>query len=87
MSQHRMRRCVMCRQSDLKDGLLRFVLKDEQVVWDREMKMEGRGAYLHPRSECWMKFCEKDRWKHAFRRSFSGDGLLELQRQIEREVF
>ncbi|MGH7777601.1 MAG: YlxR family protein [Candidatus Dormibacterales bacterium] len=44
--------CVGCRGRAPKEELMRLVQAGAEVVLDASGKAPGRGAYLHPRSEC-----------------------------------
>jgi predicted RNA-binding protein YlxR (DUF448 family) len=70
---HLERRCIACRKSCAKSGLLRFVLRDNAVLVDEDGNMPGRGAYIHPNHSCWAKMGERGMWEHAFR---CGKGVL-----------
>jgi len=61
------RRCICCRQCADKEELLRFVLRDCQIVWDKEQKLPGRGAYVHSRLECWSSMASSKLWERAYR--------------------
>lgn len=49
------RTCVGCGQVEDKDNLIRIVRSPGGVYVDVTGKRSGRGAYLHPRMECWQK--------------------------------
>lgn len=61
------RSCICCRLRAEKKDLLRFVLQEGQIVWDREHTLPGRGAYVHPRLECWLSMASTKLWERAFR--------------------
>ena len=62
------RRCVVCRKSGDKRGLVRLVLgADGAVCLDREDRLPGRGAYLHREYECLRAAGDVGRLAHAFR--------------------
>lgn len=46
------RTCVGCRTADVQHGLLRVVLRGDEVVPDDIFRLPGRGAYLHRNLEC-----------------------------------
>jgi len=66
------RRCVICGRSEPKAGLLRFIETDRGIEWDREHRLPGRGAYVHPAVPCWSRMGEVGRWRHSFR---GGEGI------------
>ena len=47
------RTCVACREVLPKRALIRVVRTREGIRVDPTGKMNGRGAYLHDRRECW----------------------------------
>lgn len=46
------RSCVGCKSRDEQARMTRFTLCAGRLAWDPERRLGGRGAYLHPRSEC-----------------------------------
>lgn len=79
MTARPMRMCIACRLKEEKGGLLRFVLNDNQLTWDRKQKLPGRGAYLHAKASCVEKLRQQKLWQKAFRgvRVERGDSLLQ----------
>lgn len=61
------RRCVICRGSGAKKGLLRFVIQGNELVWDSDHTRSGRGAYVHPSPACWSRMVNAAQWEHALR--------------------
>lgn len=48
------RTCVACRRTEAKRSLARVVRTPQgEVEVDPTGKRAGRGAYIHPRGECW----------------------------------
>jgi hypothetical protein len=47
------RTCVVCRQKAAKRGLTRLVRTPSGLTIDPGGKMNGRGAYLCDRKDCW----------------------------------
>ncbi len=47
-----LRTCVGCRTRGAATGLLRVVAVDRTLVPDPRRRLPGRGAWLHPDSEC-----------------------------------
>jgi predicted RNA-binding protein YlxR (DUF448 family) len=51
-----LRQCVGCRKVRSKEDLLRFVRNPSaEAVFDRESRLEGRGFYLCPSEQCFVK--------------------------------
>lgn len=46
------RTCLGCRQRASKTSLLRLVAHDGEIITDRSMTRPGRGAWVHPSSDC-----------------------------------
>lgn len=46
------RTCVICKKKDAKPNLLRFVIKNDIIVFDYKQKMQGRGYYCCVTSNC-----------------------------------
>jgi predicted RNA-binding protein YlxR (DUF448 family) len=63
------RTCVGCAQRDGQPALVRFVAGAEGLVLDRPPRAPGRGAYLHPRPECWTLFARRRGPVRSLRRS------------------
>jgi uncharacterized protein len=53
------RTCVGCAERELQATLVRVVVSDGRLVPDRARRAPGRGAYLHPRAECWAAFARR----------------------------
>ena len=66
------RTCVGCRMRADQNDLLRVVASGTELVPDGPVRQEGRGAYVHPRSEC-LDLAERRR---AFPRALKVPGLL-----------
>jgi len=47
------RTCVGCREVLSKKELVRIVRMSEGIMVDPTGKLNGRGAYLHSKKECW----------------------------------
>ncbi|RJL26653.1 DUF448 domain-containing protein [Bailinhaonella thermotolerans] len=70
------RTCVGCRVRTVKSDLLRLVVVDDVLVVDRNGRLEGRGASLHPSLSC-LELAERRR---AFPRAFRRAGPLDTSR-------
>ena len=83
------RSCVVCRGRCEKYSLVRIVLSEGEVVWDRDQKLPGRGAYLHPREECLGKAHDASRWERGLRLAkgtLAGGALMEALRAVRRDA-
>jgi len=61
------RRCVACRQTNLKQNLLRVCRVGEQYVIDETHKLNGRSAYICKNKECITKTIDKKLLNRAFK--------------------
>ena len=46
------RTCLGCRQRVPRSSLVRVVARDGRAVVDTAARLPGRGAWVHPQSEC-----------------------------------
>lgn len=74
------RTCIGCRKKDEPSGLLRMTVSADEgaeriVVPDRGRRAPGRGAHLHPTTEC-LDLAER---RKAFPRAFRVPGPLSLR--------
>jgi predicted RNA-binding protein YlxR (DUF448 family) len=61
-----MRKCVGCNEQSPKKELVRIVRQNEgEIHVDPTGRMNGRGAYLHPKSECLQKAKKKNSLERA----------------------
>lgn len=74
---------MVCRGRAPKAELLRFAAGAGGMVWDRAQRLPGRGAYLHPRLECWRRMVKPSAWERALRAepgAVSAEALEEARR-------
>lgn len=94
MTKESFRSCLSCRKTDLKEVLLRFVVKDGEVVWDKNQKLPGRGAYLHSDIKCLQKISDRKIWGRLIKSAevtgscnLAGkEELLRLRQELIREL-
>lgn len=67
------RTCIGCRVRSSQSELLRIVLRGSSVVLDARGVLPGRGAWLHPTSECVTLALRR----RAFGRALRADGALD----------
>jgi predicted RNA-binding protein YlxR (DUF448 family) len=70
----RERTCIGCRKRDSPTGLLRMTVSGGRVLPDPAHRAPGRGAHLHPVTEC-LDLAER---RKAFPRAFKVPGPLDL---------
>jgi predicted RNA-binding protein YlxR (DUF448 family) len=63
------RTCCVCRSKGGKRELARLVCSAGHLVWDEHQRAKGRGAYIHPTSECLSKMGQTARWERSLRLS------------------
>ena len=79
------RTCVGCRTTGDKRQFVRVVRTPEGTVApDPSGKLDGRGAYVRERAECWAEALRRDRLGRALRTSVSEADQRELRRYAER---
>lgn len=77
MSEHQIRRCLVCGRRQRKETLARFARQGERVVFDEKQTEPGRGVYVHPSSECFSRLTEVKLWERA---------LSKRGKRVDREV-
>ena len=66
------RTCIGCRIRDEKHRLIRIVVRDRSVAVDLQQTQPGRGAYLHPRPECFERALKRRSLGRALRSEIDG---------------
>jgi predicted RNA-binding protein YlxR (DUF448 family) len=61
------RTCVGCRQRSNRADLLRIVIDSNELVFDEKASKPGRGAWIHPSSDCLQKANERGAFARALR--------------------
>lgn len=81
------RTCLGCGQEADKRDLVRVVRSSEgDVTVDPTGKANGRGAYVHPRPECFEAAARKRRFDHALRVNLKEDDVERIRRDFERLI-
>ncbi|MBE0689806.1 MAG: YlxR family protein [Anaerolineae bacterium] len=75
------RTCVVCREKAGKRTLTRIVRTDTGIVIDPGGKMNGRGAYLCERPECWERAMTTDILAKALKTSFTPEDRERLRQK------
>lgn len=73
------RTCVVCRDKTSKRALVRLVRTDQGVLVDATGKLNGRGAYLCTRSECWDRALSSDVLNRALRVTLTAEDRERLR--------
>ncbi len=61
------RRCIACRQTNLKQHLIRVCRVDGEYVIDNTYKLNGRSAYICKNNECLKKVIDKKLLNRSFK--------------------
>ena len=75
-----MRTCVVCREKSGKRTLTRIVRTESGITVDPSGKMNGRGAYVCDRPECWERAMTTDILAKALKTSFTPEDRELLRR-------
>ena len=76
------RTCIVCRTKGSKDNFLKIVKnKNGEFAIEREVRLDGRGAYICKNKECYEK-CIKTK---AFNRAFKTSVPVSLYEELKNE--
>lgn len=82
-----LRRCIGCGLSADKRQLLRIVRTGEgDASVDPSGKAHGRGAYLHPRTECFETAAKRKRFGAALQTNLREEDVERLREEFEKEL-
>ena len=73
------RTCVVCREKAGKRTLIRIIRTEHGIQVDPTGKMNGRGAYLCDRVDCWERAMKTDILSQALRTKLSDEDRMRLQ--------
>ena len=76
------RRCIACRQNDLKQNLIRICRLNDEYVIDTTYKLNGRSAYVCKNNACLNKVIDKKLLNRAFKTNLE-DIYINLRGYIE----
>ena len=79
------RTCVGCRQRSQRAELLRIVSKSNVLAFDQLKNMPGRGAWIHPSSDCLELAIQRNALGRALKLTNRADssGLVFTKEQAE----
>jgi predicted RNA-binding protein YlxR (DUF448 family) len=79
------RTCVGCRQRSERAELLRIVSKSNVLAFDQGKNMSGRGAWIHPNSDCLDLAIQRNAFGRALKldKHFDSSGLVFTKEQAE----
>ena len=82
MSSKPERTCIVCRKKSTKESFLKVVKnKNGEFFIERDVKLDGRGAYICKNKECYEK-CKKTK---ALNRAFKTNVPMSLYEELENE--
>ncbi len=74
------RTCISCRETQVKDGLVRIIRTPPgRIEVDLTGKKAGRGAYLCKKHSCWEKAIKKNRLEYALKSKVSLEDKAPLE--------
>jgi uncharacterized protein len=73
------RTCVVCREKADKRTLIRIIRTQHGIQVDLTGKMNGRGAYLCDRAECWGRAMQSDILGQVLRMKLTDEDRMRLQ--------
>jgi uncharacterized protein len=73
------RTCVVCREKAGKRALVRIVRTEHGIMVDPGGKMNGRGAYLCERPECWERAMNTDVLAKALKTTLTSEDRERLR--------
>ena len=79
------RTCVGCRQRSQRADLLRVVSKSDALVFDYQKNLPGRGAWIHPSSDCLALAIQRNALSRALKlkQQLDVSGLVITKEQAE----
>lgn len=72
------RTCVGCRTREARSALVRLVLEGDRIVVDPTGSAPGRGAWLHPGSDCLAQALRRKALTRALRAPHADASALEI---------
>ncbi len=78
------RTCVCCRKKSAKSVLLRVVVPEDVLIFDKVQRMPGRGYYLCPEKKCVDIFMDRKRINKILKRKITT--LLSSEELLKTEV-
>ena len=77
------RKCIGCRNSFEKSGLIRIVKTPEgKVIIDKKGKADGRGAYICKDIDCLNKAFKKNQLEYSFKIKLNEETKLNLKKSL-----
>ena len=79
-----MRKCVGCGEMKSKKEMIRILkTSDEEFVLDATGKKNGRGAYICPSKECFLKAVKSKGLERSFKHSIPKEVYENLEKELD----
>ena len=80
-----LRQCIGCQEKKEKKGMVRVIKTPEETIeLDTTGRKNGRGAYICPRMECFMKARKSKGLERSLKTSIPQEVYEELEREMNR---
>ena len=80
-----LRQCIGCQEMKEKKGMVRVIKTPEETIeLDTTGRKNGRGAYICPRMECFMKARKSKGLERSLKTSIPQEVDEELEREMNR---
>lgn len=80
-----LRQCIGCQEMKEKKGMVRVIKTPEETIeLDITGRKNGRGAYICPRMECFMKARKSKGLERSLKTSIPQEVYEELEREMNR---
>lgn len=79
-----MRQCIVCRAEKSKKELVRVIRTPEgEICIDKTGRMNGRGAYICPSTDCYSRAVKSKAIERALKVSISKEVYEQLSKEME----
>ena len=80
-----LRQCIGCQEMKEKKGMVRVIKTPEETIeLDTTGRKNGRGAYICPRMQCFMKARKSKGLERSLKTSIPQEVYEELEREMNR---
>lgn len=76
------RRCAFSRQHYPKEKLLRFVLVNDKIVYDKDQNLQGRGLYIYPNEKNIMLLKKSNLFLKTFNKNLTVDVINTIEQEF-----
>ncbi len=78
------RTCVGCRQQGSRKDLVRLVISQNNLSFDLNKNLPGRGSWLHKQTSCFDQAVNRGSFNRAVKAKLSPESLAKLKEQAEK---